>query len=82
MELYLNWLKRYECYEGEELPIGIILCTEKSEHQIELLDLSSSGIHVAEYWTELPPKEIFEKRIQQIVLQAKENLKIPEVHVD
>jgi RecB family endonuclease NucS len=72
MELYLGWLRRYECLEGEELPIGIILCTEKSKHQIELLDLSSSGIHVAEYWTELPPKEVFEKKIQQIVTHIKE----------
>ncbi len=73
MELYLGWLRRYECLEGEEPPIGIILCTEKSKHQIELLDLSSSGIHVAEYWTELPPKEVFEKKIQQIVTHVKEN---------
>ena len=74
MELYLNWFRKYECFEGEEPPIGIILCTEKSAHQIELLDLSSSGIHVAEYWTELPPKEVFEKKMQQIVRQAKEKL--------
>ena len=71
MELYLNWLKKHECYEGENTPIGIILCTEKSHAQIELLDMSASGIHVAEYWTQLPPLEIFEKKIQEIVLQTK-----------
>lgn len=71
MELYLNWLKRYECLEGENPPIGIILCTEKSHSQIELLDLSKSGIHVAQYWTELPPREVFERKIQEIVLQAR-----------
>ncbi|WP_341755519.1 YhcG family protein [Candidatus Tisiphia endosymbiont of Ptychoptera albimana] len=71
MELYINWLKKYETFEGENPPIGIILCTEKSHAQIELLDVSASGIHVAEYWTELPPIKVFEKKIQEIVLQAK-----------
>lgn len=73
MELYLGWLRKYECFEGENPPIGIILCSEKSEAQIELLDTSSNNIHVAEYWTELPPIEIFEKKIQQIVLEAKKS---------
>ena len=74
MELYLRWLDRYERLEGEETPIGIILCTEKSEHQIELLDLSASGIHVAQYMTELPPADVFERKIQEIVQIAKERL--------
>ncbi|MDX1917447.1 MAG: PDDEXK nuclease domain-containing protein [Rickettsiaceae bacterium] len=74
MTLYLNYLKEYERYEGEEAPIGIILCTEKSSSQVKLLDLNNSGIHVAEYWTELPPKEIFEKKIQQIILNARNRL--------
>ena len=71
MELYLNWLRRYECFEDEHPPLGIILCTEKSHAQVELLDISKSGIHVAEYWTELPPMEVFEKKIQEIVLHTK-----------
>ncbi len=71
MEFYLNWLKKYECYEGEEAPIGIILCTEKSHAQVELMDLSSSGIHVAQYWTELPPIDVFERKVQEIVLRCR-----------
>lgn len=74
MELYLGWLRKYEVMEGEKLPIGIILCTEKSIHQIELLDMDRSGIHVAEYWTELPPKDLFERKIREIVQQSKEML--------
>lgn len=74
MELYLGYLKNYEMFEGEFSPIGIILCTEKSSHQIELLNMNESGIHVAEYWTELPPKEVFERKVQEIVLHAKESL--------
>ena len=38
MELYLRWLEKYECRPGEELPIGLILCSEKDYEQIELLE--------------------------------------------
>ena len=37
MDLYLKWLNRYERLESEETPIGLILCTETSREQIELL---------------------------------------------
>ncbi|GHT87228.1 hypothetical protein FACS1894137_14130 [Spirochaetia bacterium] len=33
MELYLKWLDRYERKEGENAPIGLILCTEASRDQ-------------------------------------------------
>lgn len=46
MELYLNWLKKNECFENEKPPIGIILCSEKSDAQVELLEMSASGILV------------------------------------
>src|SRR5215218_2129612 len=49
MELYLRWLEKYEQEPGEESPIGLILCASKSEEQIELLQLSKSGIRVAAY---------------------------------
>ena len=39
MELYLRWLDKYERRSGEEAPIGLILCSEKDEEQIELLRL-------------------------------------------
>lgn len=78
MELYLNWLKRHEVFEGENTPLGIILCTEKSAHQIELLDMDKSGIHVAEYWTDLPPKDVFERKIRQIVQFSKDKFSLLE----
>lgn len=74
MELYLRYLGKYETLEDELPPIGIILCTEKSSHQIELLDLYASGIHVAEYWTELPPKSVFEIKLQEILKRSQERL--------
>ena len=74
MELYLKWLNRYEKQDGENEPIGLILCTETSKEQIELLEMHKDGIMVAEYWTDLPPKNLFEQRLQQAVIEAKERL--------
>ena len=74
MEFYLKWLDRYDRYEGENAPIGLILCAKAQRGQIELLELDKSGIAVAEYWTVLPPKAEFERKIQEILLEARERL--------
>ncbi|WP_188503831.1 PDDEXK nuclease domain-containing protein [Nesterenkonia alkaliphila] len=74
MDLYLKWLNRYERQSHEEAPIGLILCTEASREQVELLELHKDGIMVAEYWTALPPKKELQERITQIYHQAQERL--------
>jgi predicted nuclease of restriction endonuclease-like (RecB) superfamily len=74
MELYLNWLNQYDRREGEEAPIGLILCTDANRKVAELMELDKSGIAVAEYWTKLPPKEQFESKIQEIMAEAKERI--------
>jgi predicted nuclease of restriction endonuclease-like (RecB) superfamily len=74
MELYLKWLDRYEKQEGEEKPIGLILCAETSREQVELLEMHKDGIVVAEYWTELPPKKELEARLHQALIEARERL--------
>jgi len=74
MRFYLKWLDRYERQEGENPPIGIILCTTASRDQIELLELDKEGIAVAEYWTNLPPKALLERKIREILHEAQERL--------
>jgi predicted nuclease of restriction endonuclease-like (RecB) superfamily len=74
MELYLRWLDRYERVEGEEPPLGLILCAEGSRETIELLQLDQAGIHVAEYLTELPPKEVLERKLHATVVFARQRL--------
>jgi predicted nuclease of restriction endonuclease-like (RecB) superfamily len=74
MELYLRWLDKYERQPGEESPLGIILCAGKKEEQIELLELNLSGIHVAEYLTELPPRELLAERLHRAIKTAQARL--------
>ena len=74
MELYLGWLDQYERQEDENAPIGLILCAETSREKIELMNLDRDGIMVAEYWTMLPPKEVFEQRIRNLLIETRERL--------
>ena len=71
LELYLRWLNKHERNEGEEAPIGLILCAKKSQETVELLELDKSGIHVAQYITQLPPKEVFEEKLHKAILKAR-----------
>ncbi len=71
MELYLRWLAKYERVEGEAPPLGIILCTGASKKQIELLELDAASIHVAEYLTELPSREAFERKLHDAIAAAR-----------
>lgn len=74
MELYLRWLDAYERQEGEEPPIGLILCAEADRDQVEFLEMHRTGIVVAEYWTILPPKAELEAKLGEIVREVQERL--------
>lgn len=73
MELYLRWLDRHERKSNEDSPLGLILCSDKKQEQIELLELDKSGIHVSQYLTELPAREILEQRLHQAIELARAN---------
>ncbi|MCT7546484.1 PDDEXK nuclease domain-containing protein [Aliarcobacter cryaerophilus] len=76
MELYLKYLEKHEKEDDENRPLGIILCSDKNEEQIELLELGESDIHIAKYLTVLPPKDKFEKRLHRAIENAKQKYKI------
>ena len=80
MELYLRWLDKYERRKEENAPIGLILCAGKKHETVELLELEKSSIRVAEYLTELPPREVLEEKLHKAVEHARqrfENLEPP-----
>jgi predicted nuclease of restriction endonuclease-like (RecB) superfamily len=74
MELYLRWLTRHAMCPGEESPIGLILCAGKSAEHVELLELEASGIRVAEYLTELPPRPLLEQKLHEAIRLARRRL--------
>ena len=74
MELYLRWLDKHEREPGEDAPLGMILCESAGEEQVELLLLGASGIRVATYLTELPPKAILEQKLRAAAERARNRL--------
>ena len=70
-EFYLRWLDKYERKPWEESPIGLILCSEKSNERVELLALDGGDIKVADYWTQLPDKKLLEQKLHEAVIMAR-----------
>ena len=77
MELYLRWLEKYEMQQEEEPPIGLILCGEGSNEQIELLQLEKSGIKVASYFTELPDLKLLKQKLHASIVNNRKRLEEP-----
>lgn len=75
MELYLRWLAKYEQQSHELSPIGLILCTDKNDELIELLELDSAGIHVAQYLLEFPSKELLKQKLHLAIQLAQQRIK-------
>ncbi|GLI33061.1 PDDEXK nuclease domain-containing protein [Desulforhabdus amnigena] len=78
MELYLRYLEKYEQVEGENTPIGLILCAGKNEEHVELLQLDRSNIRVADYLTVLPPRELLQAKLHQSIEIARRRLLVGE----
>ena len=74
MELYLRWLEKHEMLEGENKPIGLILCAGKNEEHVELMHLHENNIRVADYLTKLPHRQLLEKKLQQAVERAQNKI--------
>lgn len=73
MLLYLRYLNKNERKEGEESPIGLILCSEGNTEHIEYLMLEDSNIKVAQYYTQLPDKKLLSEKLHKAIAIAREN---------
>lgn len=75
MELYLRWLDKHEREQNELPPLGVLLCAQKNTEQVELLELDAAGVHVAEYLTVLPPRDVLHRRLQAAIEAAQARFK-------
>jgi len=71
MELYLRWLEKYEMEQDENLPIGLLLCAEGNQEQVELMQLDKANIKVAEYISQQIPKKMLKDKLHQFAETAK-----------
>ena len=58
--------------EGENPPIGLLLCSEGNTEHIELLMLDETNIKVGQYLTYLPEKQWFIDKLNRSILIARE----------
>jgi hypothetical protein len=66
VNFYLNYLKAEEMEEGENPPIGLILCSKKNETHVEYaIGGMSNRVFVSRYLTHLPTQEELEAFLQQ-----------------
>jgi predicted nuclease of restriction endonuclease-like (RecB) superfamily len=73
MLLYLRYLNKNERRQGEESPIGLILCSEGNTEHIEYLMLDeNSSIKVAQYYTQLPDKKLLADKLKHAIAVARE----------
>ncbi|MCF2500870.1 MULTISPECIES: YhcG family protein [Dyadobacter] len=75
MELYLRFLEKYEKADGENAPIGLILCSGKNKEHVELMQLGESNIRVADYLTALPSQEILQEKLHKAVEIARQKIR-------
>jgi predicted nuclease of restriction endonuclease-like (RecB) superfamily len=69
MNFYLNYFKKEENTEGDNDPIGIVLCAEKSDVLVEYaLGGIANNLFVSKYQLYLPDKNQLQARIQQILM--------------
>lgn len=72
MNLYLNYFRENEMTEGDQLPIGIILCADKNETLVKYATGGlSQQIFVSKYLLNLPS----EAALRQIIQQEQQKLK-------
>ena len=74
MELYLRWLEKNETEPEEQQPIGLILCAEGNYEQIELLQLDTTNVKVAQYITEYLPKDLLRKKLHQFLEMSRNQI--------
>ena len=68
LNMYLNYYKTEINDEGDNPPIGIILCTDKGNINIEYaLGLLSNNIFASKYVLYLPNKEELIKEVEKVV---------------
>jgi predicted nuclease of restriction endonuclease-like (RecB) superfamily len=66
MNFYLNYLKAEETDDGENPPIGLILCSDKNETHVEYaLGGLSNRVFVSRYLLNLPTQEELKKFLQR-----------------
>ena len=71
LNTYVSWYRKNMMSEGDNLPIGILLCTQQDRTLVEYaLAGMDNGLFVSKYQLELPKKEEMRRFIEEQVREA------------
>ena len=71
LNTYVSWYKRNMMSEGDNPPIGILLCTQRDRTLVEYaLAGMDNGLFVSKYQLELPKKEEIQRFIEEQVQET------------
>jgi predicted nuclease of restriction endonuclease-like (RecB) superfamily len=69
LNTYVTWYKEHMMHPGDNPPIGILLCTQKSESRKSVVEYALAGmdnqLFVSRYAVELPKKEVIERVLEE-----------------
>lgn len=72
MNMYLNFYKANEMTEGDNPPVGIILCASHNQSLVEYATAGlSNEVFVSKYLVQLPSKEMLEDFIKNEIITTK-----------
>ncbi len=73
MQMYVNYYKKTQMIDGENEPIGILLCADKDDAVVEMtLGDSVKNVYASKYLTYMPSKE----ELLKIIKEEKELLEL------
>ena len=76
--MYVNYFKKTEMVEGENEPIGILLCADKDYTVVEMtLGENSKNIYASKYLTYMPSKD----ELINIIKEEKELIELTKSEV-
>lgn len=65
MQMYVNYYTRYQMNEGDNSPVGLLLCTQKSDTLVQLtLPEDNRQIYAAKYMHYLPTEEELKRELR------------------
>jgi len=66
LNMYLEYYKKYEMVEGDNPPVGILLCTDKDQEHVEFATAGlDDKVFVSQYLVALPDKKELEQFIKK-----------------
>jgi predicted nuclease of restriction endonuclease-like (RecB) superfamily len=70
LNTYVSYYKEYQMSEGDQPPIGILLCTQKNHEMVKFaLAGMNNSLFVSRYQLQLPPREEIEAFLQQAIAE-------------